>query len=198
MSKQCCKHSSVDVLFLYLMSCRSASLAPSTLISLAVSVNPNCFTLISLTKNGCRLGTPYLRSPETHSFVKYTVRCAWISKLPVGVWYLHIAVFDDWIRDVSGCSEVSECWSFRWTYCLHLTGLRNPKGVIVLVCAIHCTWTWHLYRKIGKTDSLTRYHTPEDMKSLKLRWEKLKSLEFIFLACDAVSLRGVEMHGRVA
>ena len=66
-SRQCCKYCSVDVLFPYLTSCRSASLTPSAIKSLTVIVNPNCCTRISFTRNGSRTGTPYLRSPETQS-----------------------------------------------------------------------------------------------------------------------------------
>ena len=74
MSRLCCKYSSFDVLLPYLMSCRSASLAPFTVISLPVIVNPNSFTNTSLTKNGSRFGTPYLGSPETHS--RFVIHCA--------------------------------------------------------------------------------------------------------------------------
>jgi len=76
MSIQCWQYSSVDALFAYLMSCRSASLAPSTVISRPVTANPNCCIDISLTKNGSRLGRPYLGSPEKHSLLQHTVHCA--------------------------------------------------------------------------------------------------------------------------
>ena len=108
--------------------------------------------------------------------------------------YLRIGV--SW--DVSGCSEVNECWSFGRTYCVRLTELGDTQRVTVLVGAVHRPWTWHFYRNVGKTGSLTPCHTPEDVNSLKLHWEKLKTLEFVVLACDAVSVSGLGMHGRAA
>jgi hypothetical protein len=93
-SRQCCTYCSAEVLFPYLISCRSASLTPSEIKSLTVIENPNCSTCISFTMNGSRTGTPYLRSPETQSlfeihsslclnqqianrYLVFTQRCFW-------------------------------------------------------------------------------------------------------------------------
>jgi hypothetical protein len=39
-------------------------------------------------------------------------------------------------------------------------------------------------------------HGPENVYSLKRRWEKLKPLKFVVLTCDSVTLIGFWVHGR--